>query len=480
MKLFFVNGLRAGEELEFAIPEITVGRSRYHGKFSLQSNGKWIVKDTGSTNGIKCNRLKIQGAYELHEGDLVEFGDQMIRVTGLNSSPAQVVFSLEDEDNGESGEIKITPPAPPVQDEIKTDPPQKLPQKQTAKEISEALKNGKLHLFGTKEASDPMRTQFGGEIPVENGNSKRKLRFSNKLYYTVIICLAVMGVTFFLKINQPPAPKTQSTANSTERDTRRFMLYYEKKIISPDNVFFFILHIENGEAKFKIDDLKSSRSFTRSKIPFTREAYERFLADLEHEHFFKAVSPEAAPDMGGRRDYRRLVICDKGRLHELTVRNNMRPSAFERLEDTINLFAENHALRTVAMTPEELREQAAMNFDKAEDLFQNRQSRPANLRDAIQRYRLTVEYLNAFVPKPVLWDKARKQLELAEKIRDDRLAALRSERIRLGQLREFSAVLPVLDEIMALSDQDSPTFSDARKMRIKVDSYLRKHGGRRK
>ena len=26
MKLFFVNGLRAGEELEFAIPEITVGR----------------------------------------------------------------------------------------------------------------------------------------------------------------------------------------------------------------------------------------------------------------------------------------------------------------------------------------------------------------------------------------------------------------------------------------------------------------------
>ena len=132
------------------------------------------------------------------------------------------------------------------------------------------------------------------------------------------------------------------------------------------------------------------------------------------------------------------------------------------------------------MTPEELREQAAMNFDKAEDLFQNRQSRPANLRDAIQRYRLTVEYLNAFVPKPVLWDKARKQLELAEKIRAERLAALRSERVRLGQLREFSAVLPVLDEIMALSDQDSPTFSDARKMRIKVDSYLRKHGGRRK
>ena len=175
-----------------------------------------------------------------------------------------------------------------------------------------------------------------------------------------------------------------------------------------------------------------------------------------------------------------MVICDQGRLHELTVRNNMRPTAFERLETSINLFAENHALRTVAMTPEELQDQAQMNFNKAEDLFQNRQSRAANLRDAIHRYRLTVEYLNAFVPKPALWDTARKQLELACKIRDDRLAALRSERVRLGQLREFVAVLPVLDEIMALSDPDSPEFSDARKLRIQIDSYLRKNGGRRK
>ena len=69
MKLFFVNGLRAGEELEFILPEITVGReldnvviipvegvSRYHGKFRLQSNGKWTVEDSGSTNGIKCKQ----------------------------------------------------------------------------------------------------------------------------------------------------------------------------------------------------------------------------------------------------------------------------------------------------------------------------------------------------------------------------------------------------------------------------------------
>lgn len=512
MKLFFVNGLRAGEELEFILPEITVGReldnvviipvegvSRYHGKFRLQSNGKWTVEDSGSTNGIKCNRVKIQGRHELQEGDLVEFGNQMIRVTGLVSAAAPVVFSPldADADSEPVAEINITPPPAPVE-EVKIAPPPPPPEKkekaappppppappkgQSARELSEALKNGKLHLFGSSAKADAMHTQFGGTVPESDGSgAKRKLHLSNRIYYTVVICLAIMGIAFFYRMNQQPAPANpQTEINMGEVHAKRFMLYYEKQIISQDNVFLFVLHIENGEAKFQIDDLKSSRSFTRSQIPFTLEAYEKFQSDLEYEHFFKARSPEPAPDAGGRRDYRRMVICDQGRLHELTVRNNMRPTAFERLETSINLFAENHALRTVAMTPEELQDQAQMNFNKAEDLFQNRQSRAANLRDAIHRYRLTVEYLNAFVPKPALWDTARKQLELACKIRDDRLAALRSERVRLGQLREFVAVLPVLDEIMALSDPDSPEFSDARKLRIQIDSYLRKNGGRRK
>ena len=511
MKLFFVNGLRAGEELEFILPEITVGReldnvviipvegvSRYHGKFRLQSNGKWTVEDTGSTNGIKCNRVKIQSQQELQEGDLVEFGNQMIRVTGLVSAAAPVVFSTLDGNSAPepAEEIKITPPPQPAEEikitpppqpaaEVKTAPPPAqpaAPKGQSVRELSEALKNGKLHLFGGSGKADAMHTQFGGTAPEsEDTGTKRKLHLSNRIYYTVVICLAIMGIAFFYRINNQPAPvRSQTETAMGEANAKRFMLYYEKQIITPDNVFLFILHIENGEAKFQIDDLKSSRSFTRSQIPFTQEAYEKFQSDLEYEHFFKTRSPKPTPDSGGRRDYRRMVICDQGRLHELVVRNNMRPTAFERLETSINLFAENHALRTVSMTPEELQDQALMNFNKAEDLFQNRQSRAANLRDSIHRYRLTVEYLNAFDPKPELWDKARKQLELASKIRDDRLAALRSERVRLGQLREFAAVLPVLDEIMALSDPDSPEFSDARKLRIQIDSYLRKNGGRRK
>ena len=65
MKISFDNGPRCGEEIEFALPEITVGReednvlrvpaagvSRYHGVIQRAASGSWLVRDLGSTNGI--------------------------------------------------------------------------------------------------------------------------------------------------------------------------------------------------------------------------------------------------------------------------------------------------------------------------------------------------------------------------------------------------------------------------------------------
>ena len=106
MKIFFINGPRSDEEIEFALSEITVGReedntlrvpaagvSRYHAKLYRTESGIWLVKDLGSTNGVKVNRVKIDGEKELAEGDCVEFGDQMIRVTELAAAPPKVIFN---------------------------------------------------------------------------------------------------------------------------------------------------------------------------------------------------------------------------------------------------------------------------------------------------------------------------------------------------------------------------------------------------
>jgi len=500
MKLFFVTGLRAGEELEFAIPEITIGReldnvvnipvegvSRHHGKFSRKPDGRWFVEDTGSTNGIKCNRVKINGAQELREGDLIEFGNQMIRVTGLAAAPKPIdLGGLDDPEDGPSAEINLPPSAAHPQTgspgtEASAFPssptipipldPAPLPPSEPApaeagktisvNEISEALKNGKLHLFGGKSAagaaeSSAPKTENGGK-----DGGKRKPLFTNRLYYTLIGCMVIMGIAWF-HTTAKKSPAAAPAGNQQDAWGKRFLLFYEKNIVTADNVFYFVLHIENGMAKFQIDDLKSSRSFVRDNIPFSPDSYEIFHAELEQSNFFSSQSPASAPGSTGEQDIRRMVICDRGRLHEIMVKNNMRPRAFENLERVINIFAENYALRTVSMTPEELQELAALNFDKAEELFQNREARPANLRSAIDRYRLAVEYLDAFVPRPTLWDRARKQLERAERIRKDRIAALKNEQ-----------------KIMALSHPNTPEFNNARKNLIDIDSYLRKSGGRK-
>ena len=84
MKIFFVNGIRGGDEVEFAIPEITIGReddnvlriptagvSRYHARIYRNTAGEWLVGDQGSTNGVKLNRSRIVSDTVLREGDLI-------------------------------------------------------------------------------------------------------------------------------------------------------------------------------------------------------------------------------------------------------------------------------------------------------------------------------------------------------------------------------------------------------------------------
>ncbi len=38
------------------------------------SGGKWIVRDLGSTNGIKVNGRRVEGAQSLKPGDVIEMG----------------------------------------------------------------------------------------------------------------------------------------------------------------------------------------------------------------------------------------------------------------------------------------------------------------------------------------------------------------------------------------------------------------------
>jgi len=494
MKIFFVNGVRAGEELDLALPIISIGReednavmlltggvSRYHGELRRDENGTWTVVDLQSTNGIKVNRSKIAGKAILSEGDLIEFGDQMLRVTQLASSPPKVVFSPVgapaanepaphlNKSADPTVRLSAPPLPPPAAPAVAPVTAAEAPRDdRTVHDLSEALKSGKVKLFGG-------RGETKGAAP-ETGDGKASRRiFSNRLFYTVVVCAVAVAIAAFYHITQLKK-QAQTAPAEAKFNPKDFLLFYEKEIISSDNVFRFALQIEHGKALFIIDDLKSQRRFQREIEDLTESNLEILRNSIERSGFMAMRSPESGVAQNNEDQRRRLVIGERDKVNDVTVLNNTAPKAFDDVEYAINAFAENYGLQTIAMTPEELREQAEQSFVKAEDLFANREAKLSNLRSAIQRYTLAVNYLEQFSPKPALWDRARKRLEEAEKIRRQKYQDLDYERIRLINVKEFEQLRFVLHQMMELCDPDSREYDSARQRLFKLDNYLNRTG----
>ncbi len=62
------------------------GVSRYHAKIELDDKGEWIVRDLGSSNGIKVNSKKTDSFQKLESGDLISLGSDKIRFEILDKS----------------------------------------------------------------------------------------------------------------------------------------------------------------------------------------------------------------------------------------------------------------------------------------------------------------------------------------------------------------------------------------------------------
>ncbi|MDX3734189.1 MULTISPECIES: DUF1707 and FHA domain-containing protein [Streptomyces] len=72
------NGLRLNHE--------TV--SRLHAELSAQ-NGRWVLRDLGSTNGTCVNGQRLVGSIPVRDGDQVSFGRMSFRLTAPDRLPAQ-------------------------------------------------------------------------------------------------------------------------------------------------------------------------------------------------------------------------------------------------------------------------------------------------------------------------------------------------------------------------------------------------------
>ena len=500
MKIFFVNGVRGGDEVEFALPEITIGRddgnilripteavSRYHARLRQNESGVWTICDQGSTNGVKLNRVRIGGERELAEGDLIEIGDQMIRVTELNAEPPKVIFNpipsvSPFRSDGERGLEPEVAPGTAVEGPPPAAEPPPLPGRGdsgpesgaeegapgTRPDLSALLVGRAGALFDRTRHVEPPQEEAAGEETTDAAERKPRRRISNLTFYTVIGVVAVVVITSVLRW-MGPEPGRKAPAAAAEPP---LTVFFEKEIKAPDNVFRFSMLLENGRVTFTLDDLKSQRHYQRTFEKLNAGTVS-LLRNRIRSSGIRAMVPPAAP-RAKELISRRLVIAEKPELLEFRVAGRFVPAEFEAVEKAIDDFAESYGLQTISLTPEELRNQAAASFAKAEDLYSNREARPTNLRDAIDRYRQVVNYLEQFSPHPPLWDRAKRRLAEAEELRKRKLDNLEYERVRLGGVRDFQRMRQVFLQVMELADQESPEFDIARQRLFKLDHYLGK------
>ncbi|MBQ4106863.1 MAG: FHA domain-containing protein [Lentisphaeria bacterium] len=468
MKISFVNGVRRGEELLLAMPEITVGSvagntvvidapavSGHHAVLQRGDDGRWTITDRNSTNGIRINGEMIGGVACLEDGDEICFGDQVVRLTELHVAAPKIVFK---EDAPPPVPVAAEKPAPGQPDPASAPPPATPAVAAAAMPDPEAIRNGSVDIFKNNQDL---------RAPGRPGGS----RLSNRLFYTILACLILCGVSAIVSW-QNSSDRPAGGERDPEVEAKQFLLYYEKSVLQPDNAFRFELRVEDGNAHFTIDDLKSRRKFTREVTKISLSHIEQLRNAVERAHFFQLKSPEPGTAAADRAEKRRLVAGEAGKIHEVRVVNNLAPEAFEQMERAIDAFAEEYGLQTIAMTPAELQELAAASFSSAEDLFSNREAELSNLRMAIRRYQMVLDYLEQFSPKPELYVRARARLEEATRIRQSRLQELKLERQSMARMKQFDQVRHTLRQIMELCDPDSDDYERARTQLFEVDRYL--------
>jgi len=361
-------------------------------------------------------------------------------------------------------------PAAPLQQQT-VSPAAEKPTAEPDKTLDINLFN-KIPLFDAKPSAGARKTPDAATV------EKPKRKVSNLLFYTTVICIAMVLASLFIMMKQNGQSRTAAGPAALKEPEYPLLLVYEKRIITANNIFMFTMSLENTGVTLTLDDLKSQRRYIREDAKVNPDLIADLLSSIKSTDFMDLKQQTPGTPRNGTDEYRRLTIGYNNRLQTIVVENNFAPSSFEKIEQAINDFADGYGLQTIALTPAELKREAETAFNKAEELFQNRDSDPQNLTKAIKRYQLTVEYLDQFAPKPRQWDLARKRIEEAKDIRAKRLQDLKFDYQRQYKLQEYEEMLRTLSQILPLLDPGSKEYDKYKNFQVRLEAKI-KQGAKR-
>jgi len=525
-----------GREIDNDLSLLVEGISRYHAKIDFNGN-VWTISDLGSTNGSKVDGNVIGGPTQLKGGELIALGDQMFKFdAGCSVDPGmqtekitvpslpQEKITIEESVPSESADEtkpescimpsspKTTPkvetaaqpvleltPAPEAQQAQESTPPPAVMFTPTAAETSP---DAGASVFGAapqqnagilnqqpqaneipvdKNAAAPATDQqSGAEVKFDffksgsssGGDEKKSNRFlMNALFYVGVLFLAVVLIFFFLSSQKTNTVNTQPIA--VQKALPPFLLVYEKQVTSKDNIFHYSMVVEDKKIAITLDDLKYQRHVSEPQ-ELNSDQLESLKHAIRSSNFLELNPVEQGTAPADEDDTRKITICIDGQFNEVVVKNNFAPNSFIEAERVVEeLSATELGVRSVTLTPEEMKEEAREAFDMAQDKFDNYEAHPMNLTLAIKRYQLTMDNLKSFTSKPEYWELARKNKLKAEKILDDKVNALFFNGNKSKKLSLYDEARAAMLKILEMLDATDPRYERARKGVIKLDIITR-------
>ncbi len=504
MKLVFLNGELEGKEFDLNPPGLSVGRetdndipmtsaasSRYHLKVEWE-NGKWFLKDLGSTNGTKLNGEKISGPAQLKPGDEIGIGPIRISYVEKKNAAPPPSPSME--------QPEPPPPAPP--------PPQAAPDAQTLTDVEEAMKKEEdsdaakgagyssfLDSFVNKPKPETPPQKGGGdhaepdklaEINFFGGKktdatddedvSKIKGKHASILFYVLVIGLAICVVAGFLLVKRMGEDKAKRSAKVAKPLPPAIVVSYEKQITTPDNIFRYDLRLADKKIAVAVDDLRSGVRFKKEK-KLTDENLAELEAKLKETDFFAVSEPQAGlPSDDGTDKLNSLTVVLGSKVNTVTVRNCFSPHSFQSTVDNLESFSE-HILNipTISLTKEERLKLSSDKFALAQRLYENKEAKADNLFNAIKYYQYVVEVLDVFEPKPEMYATAIKHLKESQTELESQVKTHLFKAQQAVHLNDLETARNELYQVtIKLDNEENPDYQRARQTLITIDEKLKK------
>lgn len=485
MKIFFLDGKKAGEAFLLVPPGISLGReldndvvlesesaSRYHAKIEWTEEG-WRIRDLGSTNGTKVNGIKITEPCILKEGDKIKLGSNN--------------FLFAEKLTSESAEkpLPATHPSPPAEEKPEQ---HSQPTLVEIKPETSAHKKPFLDFFNEKKAeqkedsysADSWTSTKGWDFfakkketktDSESENPKKK---SQIFFYIILALSAFILIALFILLEKVMAERRKPVVR--EEIVRRgvpLTVSYVKQISSPDNIFRYEMEISGDKIRVTRDDLKCHIRFTKSK-QITKEQLNDLEDGIKQSDFMNMQPVQSGVSEDGIDEEKKLTVAFGKNLNVIRIKNTLEPQPFRDVVRLLEDFSETVLnIPAISLTADEMMNEAQIAFDKAEQLFNNYQAQDENLSEAIKRYQLTVEYLEYFEPKPAMFDKAFSKLQEAKRILLEEIKAHNANAITYQKRNDWLKAKEEYKKIMAKLEPDDKRYQQAREKVLMIEKHYK-------